>query len=257
METVNIPTFLNIDLSFTIASSGRRFGAFFIDWALKVAYFFFMASYINVGIFSDSLLFSFIIYFPFLFYSFLFEWLNKGQSLGKMLLGIRVIGMNGNYPSPSQCGIRWMFLLADAYLFALLATVNTWLAAFTIFSPLVGAIFIGATKTHQRLGDFAAQTYVVSTKENHYSIYDTIYGYVSDQTNYVVKYPEVMRLSDKDMTVIQDLLEKSEVVFDENLARRLALHVKKVLKIESTEKDFAFLKNLLKDYNYLSINEKK
>lgn len=254
MNAINIPTFLNIDLSFTLSGPGRRFGAFFIDWAIKLGYIFVISTLFMIDIFSENFFLGFIIYIPFLFYTFLLEWLWKGQTIGKKLMNIKVIGADGNHPSVSQCAIRWMFLFADAYVFSLAAFINPMFSVLAFFGPIVGAVFIGATKTEQRLGDMAARTYIVSTKETHYSIEDTIYAYSNKRNNYAVKYPEVVKLSDKDMTIIQNLLEKSENQMDVDLMNRLAAHVKKILKIESSEADLAFLKNLLRDYNHLTID---
>jgi uncharacterized RDD family membrane protein YckC len=255
MNAINIPTFLNIDLSFNLSGPGRRYGAFFIDWAIKIGYFFLISNLLYIDIFSHSFLLSFLVYTPFLFYTFFMEWLWKGQTIGKKLMSIKVIGEDGNHPSVSQCAIRWMFLFADAYVFTLAAFLNPLFGSLALFGPLVGAILIGATKTEQRLGDIAAKTYIVSTKETHYSIEDTIYAYSNKRNNYVVKYPEVVKLSDKDMTIIQNLLEKSEIQMDENLTEKLASHVKRILKIQTEDSDLVFLKSLLRDYNHLTIEQ--
>ena len=170
MNAINIPTFLNIDLAFTLSGTARRFGAFFIDWVIKLGYVFFISFVFSIPIFSENFLLGFVIYLPLFFYTFLLEWLFKGQTVGKKLMNIRVIGVDGNYPSVSQCAIRWMFLLADAYVFFLAALITPWFGAVSFLGPLVGALLIGLTKTEQRLGDIAAQTYVVSTKEDHFSI---------------------------------------------------------------------------------------
>jgi len=63
----------------------------------------------------------------------------------------------------------------------------------------------------------------------------------------------VIRLSDKDMTIVKTLLEKSEIEINYELAHKLASHIKKVLSIESSLDDYQFLKKLLEDYNYLSL----
>ena len=131
MKAINIPTFLNIDLSFEMSSVGRRFGAFFIDLAINWTYIFVISAVFSIEFDINTTLVAFIIFTPFLLYSFLLEWLNKGQTIGKLALGIRVIGTAGNPPSVSQCAIRWMFLLADAYLFVLLSMVNPVFAALT------------------------------------------------------------------------------------------------------------------------------
>lgn len=254
MKTINVQTFLNIDLAFEIAPVGRCFGAYFIDWGIKWAYALFISSIMNLSIFENLSMFSIFIFAPFYLYSFLLEWLNKGQTVGKMILGIKVIGLDGNPPTASQCGIRWMFLLADAYLIALLTTIDPLFVSLIMFSPIVGCIIITQTPKNQRLGDIAAQTIIVQAKETEYSIYDTIYAYsVSAKREYEVVFPTVIRLSDKDMTIVKTLLEKSEIEINYELAHKLASHIKKVLSIESSLDDYQFLKKLLEDYNYLSL----
>lgn len=256
MKAINIPTFLNIDLSFEMSSVGRRFGAFFIDLIIKWTYIFVVSAVFNISFDINTTLVAFIIFTPFFLYSFLLEWLNKGQTIGKLALGIRVIGTAGNPPSVSQCAIRWMFLLVDAYLFALLTLVNPIFAFLTFFSPLVGALFIAIGKNQQRLGDIAAQTYIVRAKETEWSLDDTIYAYFSKKkADYVPQYPEIIRLSDRDMTIVKDLLQKSETYINYELAHKLANHIKKILSIESQEDDYIFLKKLLEDYNYISLSK--
>jgi uncharacterized RDD family membrane protein YckC len=259
MKTVNIPTYLNIDLTFEMADAGRRAGAYLIDWVVKGVYIFLLSSIlISFNIENDIILF--FLFSPFIFYSFLLEWLNKGQTVGKMLLGIRVVGLTGSFPSVSQCAIRWMFLLVDAYLFALLAFMNSWFWVVFIFSPFIGFIFMQLNKYQQRLGDMAAQTYLVKAVEKEYTIYDTIYAYSTISTlqnnDYVAQYPEVIRLSDNDMTIVKSLLEKSKENTDYLLASKLTAHIKKILNIESRENEYVFLRKLLEDYNYLSLKDK-
>lgn len=256
MKAINIPTFLNIDLSFEMSSVGRRFGAFFIDLAIKGTYVFVVSAVFSIDFNVNTTLVAFLIFTPFFLYSFLLEWLNKGQTIGKLALGIRVIGTSGNPPSVSQCAIRWMFLLADAYLFVLLSMVNSVFSVLVVLSPLVGALFIGIGKNQQRLGDIAAQTFIVRAKETEWSLDDTIYAYFSKKkADYVPQYPEIIKLSDRDMTIVKDLLQKSETYINYELANKLANHIKKILNIESKEDDYIFLNKLLEDYNYISLQK--
>ncbi len=253
MKTINIPTFLNIDLSFELSAVGRRFGAYFIDWGIKIIYIVIIANTLDVGV-KGSVLFSFLIYIPFYLYSFVLEWLNKGQTIGKMLVGIKVIGSDGNPPTVSQCAIRWMFLFVDSYMFALLVFMNPMFGFFVVLSPLVGCLFIILTQQNQRIGDIAAQTYIVQAKESEVSIYDTIFSYsVSKKKEYNVLYPEIIKFTDRDMTIVKNLFEKSETYYNYELAHKVANHIKKTLGIESKDSDDVFLKKLLEDYNYLSL----
>lgn len=255
MKAISVPTYLNIDLSFELTNTGTRLGAFVIDWVIKWVYFFVISTTLNLNIFSSSLLYSFIVYSPFIFYSFIFEWLNKGQTLGKMLFKCRVVGVEGNYPSVYQCATRWVFLSADMWLIYIFIFVHPTFAALAIFSPFIGGLLIMLTDKHQRLGDMAAHTIVITTKQKEVYIYDTIYAYANTRKGYEPKYPEIMRLSDKDITLIKSLFERGNDTLNSAIANKLAKHIKQILKIESEANNVDFLRQLLNDYNHFAINE--
>lgn len=257
MKAITIPTYLNIDLKFELVGLGGRLLAFVIDWVVKWLYFFAVLSTTEIAPFSGNPLISILIYSPFIFYSFLFEWLNKGQTLGKMLMKCRVMGIDGNYPSIYQSATRWIFLTADIWLIYIFIFIDPIFSFFAIFSPLIGGITIIVTEKHQRLGDMAAHTIVVSTKEKEVYIYDTIYAYAhaNKMANYQPKFPEIMRLNDKDITKIKTLFERGNDSLNPAIADKLAKHIKNILKIESDMENNAFLKQLLNDYNHYSINE--
>lgn len=253
METLKIPTFLNVELSIHLAGTWRRYFAFMADWVFKGAYIL-LIFYAGLGRYvPDDLLPGFFWFLPVCFYSFLTEWLFRGQTPGKMLMKVKVVGRDGNPPSPAQCLVRWMFLFVDAYSTVLLAFVNSWTVVFTAFGPLVGIARIERSPYRQRYGDMAADTFVVNTRDEYSTVEDTIYSYMNTHHNYVVTYPEVIRFSDKDMTLVKNLLEKSEKNYDEELLDKLAKRIKELLEISSEEANPVFLKKLLNDYNYLSL----
>lgn len=78
-------------------------------------------------------------------YSIAMEWLNRGQSIGKRILSLQVVDLQGLPLSFSQIFIR-----------NILRAVDT-LPAFY----LVGGISVFASKHCQRLGDLAARTIVI------------------------------------------------------------------------------------------------
>jgi uncharacterized RDD family membrane protein YckC len=258
MGEIIIPTFLNVDLRIELSSIGKRAGAFFIDWAIKIGYIIVANLIFKLGIFGNfnATLYNFVIFSPFIFYSFLMEWINKGQSIGKLLLGIKVIGIDGNQPSISQCAIRWLFLMVDCYLFFIFAQISVVFAILASFGPAIGFILIATTQYQQRLGDIAANTIIVNAKEIEYSIFDTIYGYNTNRkSEYLPMFPQIIKFSDKDMTTVKNLLEKSELQFNDKLAHKAANHIKKILNIETQMNDYQFLKQLLQDYNYLTLQK--
>jgi len=257
MKSISIPTYLNIDLKFELAHISTRLGANVIDWIIKWVYVIAVSLIPSVTVSGGNLIFSFFAYMPFIFYSFLFEWLNKGQSPGKFLMKIRVMGVEGNYPSVYQCATRWLFLSVDMWVFSLFIYAHPLFSALTIFSPLAGIIIIMVSDKHQRLGDMAANTVVVNAKEKVIYVEDTIYAYATLAKGYEPKYPEIMRLSDKDINKIKFLLERGGQTMNPEIANKLAKHIKNLLKIESNEENYEFLKQLLSDYNYYAINDVK
>lgn len=251
METLKIPTFLNVDLSIQLAGTWKRYFAFVADWVFKGAYLllvFYAGSdrYLPDGLFQA-------LFLPVCFYSFLTEWLFGGQTPGKMLLRIKVVGQDGNPPSAAQCLVRWMFLFIDAYSSVLLAFIDSWVVVLAAFGPLVGIARIERSPFRQRFGDLAAGTFVVNTKDEHSTVDDTIYSYMNSTQNYIVTYPQVIRFSDKDMTLVKNLLEKSEHHYDGELLDKLARRIKELLEISSDEPDPVFLRKLLNDYNHLAL----
>jgi uncharacterized RDD family membrane protein YckC len=256
MKTVSIPTFLNINLQFELAGIGQRVGAFTLDWVIKWVYAFTISSVLGISILNrgvNPLLIIFIIYSPFIFYTFLLEWLNKGQTLGKMMVGIKVVGQEGNPPTMSQSAIRWMFLLVDCYLLYLFIALSPWLAGFAVFSPILGVVFMANSANNQRIGDLAAKTIIVKAKEKTYSINDTIYAYVNyKKGGYTPEFPEVMKLRDKDMTIIKKFLENS---YNSESLNKLANHIKKILDIKSEDEDTIFLTKILEDYNHIALKQ--
>ncbi len=252
MKTLPIATFLNVDIHVGLASTWRRYFAFTIDWVFKGTYIFFILYLAPDRQLADNYLVSFFLFTPVYFYTLISEWLLKGQTLGKKIMKIKVVNTEGNPPSVGQCAVRWMFLFVDAYATFLLNFVSSWLMALAPFGPFVAIIKIERSPYKQRFGDTAAGTYVVDAEEDHYEINDTVYAYAAASTNYKVMYPEVLQLSDKDMTIVKNLLEKSEEHMDDELAQKLADRVKEIINIESKQPNRPFLRKLLNDYNHLS-----
>ena len=67
-----------------------------------------------------------------------------GASVGKLILGLRVVNAQGETCGVGRAFVRWIFLLVDGFCF------------------LVGLIVALATHPHRRVGDFVAGTYVVA-----------------------------------------------------------------------------------------------
>ncbi|WP_295117572.1 RDD family protein [uncultured Chitinophaga sp.] len=263
MTSIKIPTAFNIDLEFESADMGKRFWAYIIDVAIRFAYWLILTlllSWAFGGI--EHKMAAFLEYvlvlIPISLYYPVTEFTMKGQSIGKKLMNIKVVGMQGNEPSISQHLIRWLFRLIESplmilLLFALIGSGAYDLMAFTslitaliFFMPL---IVISRSSLKQRLGDITAGTIVINVKQTH-SIQDTIFREISD-TGYQPKFTQILRLSDKDLNKVKELLDRSVKHNDHLLAARVAQRIKEVLHIETDMEPMHFIETLLNDYNYL------
>ena len=262
MTTVPISTPFNISLDFEIAEFHRRLVAYFIDLGVQVIYFiavtYFMAEVFSLDEINNTGLYILFIGLPFLLYPLIMEVFNNGQSLGKMVIGIRVMSIEGGEPHIGQYLTRWIFR-AFEWLPMLLLYRTMFRYQFLVlafYSGVLGLIVvvtIALNKNSQRFGDMAAGTTVVNTKVS-LGLSDTIFREV-DVKDYKVSFPEVMRLSDRDINAIKAVLNQTRKSNRYETAHRVSFKVKEVLKIDSNLEVLDFLEKLLEDYNYLALKE--
>jgi hypothetical protein len=121
------------------------------------------------------------------------------------------------------------------------------------FLGIIVTIIIAVTPNSQRLGDLAAGTIVIQTQIKS-SLNDTIFQEVS-QKNHQVMYPEVMRLSDRDINTIKSVLTYAHKKQGALATRRIAEKIQQALVIQTKLTPVNFLEQLLADYNYLATKE--
>ena len=80
---------------------------------------------------------------------------------------------------------------------------------------------------------------------------DTLFQELNED-NYQVLYPQVMRLSDKDINIIDNIIKQHIQYRREKYVGNVAAKLREVLHIETQQDDLSFLETLLRDYNYLS-----
>lgn len=247
MEKIKIPTSFNIELDFETPEFHKRLFAWVIDICILVAYYNIMMYVLRAIMPSQNsgnnlpLLYNmnalYLLFFlPILLYHLFFEIIMNGQSIGKKLMHIKVIGEDGGRPALHQYLIRWLTRPFDIVLSLGLAGLLT-----TVLS-----------KKNQRLGDMAAGTLVIKTKIET-DIDDTVFLEVEDA--YKPRFPEVMRLSDRDMNTIKGVLNNSIRYRNFDVAARLSDKIRNVLDITEYVEPVEFLEILLKDYNYYSNKE--
>jgi uncharacterized RDD family membrane protein YckC len=261
MSIIQINTAFNIDLEFDIAEFHKRLLAYIIDYVLLLIYLWCMKSllYKGFGVDPDTSmgLDILLISLPMLFYSLLTElWMN-GQTIGKKILSIRVISLEGGEPTLGQYILRWITKFFEwPFLFGYIFFSKEAVLMYAFITGLFGiavVIIIAVTPKSQRLGDLAAGTVVVNTNTR-LTIDDTIFMEVN-KTDYKVIFPNVMRLSDRDINTIKGVVTQANKTGNFDMCNRVAMKVKDVLKISTDLYPINFLEKLLEDYNYLATKE--
>jgi len=242
MSKIQIKTTQNILLAFEPASIGERMGAFAIDFVLIMGYGYLASVIIDLSGYSLSTnpwefsAISSVLMLPAAFYSLVAESLMQGQTVGKRILKIRVLKIDGYQASFADFFIRWLFALVEVALFLGSAAL----------------ISIISSKYSQRLGDFAAGTAVI-TERNKMNISHTILEELSYTYQPLFSQAEVLLFSDQDAQTIKNYLAQALKSKNGQLTiARLADKITEISKREhsSYTQKAEFIQQFLKDYSF-------
>ena len=242
MSKIQIKTTQNILLAFEPASIVERMGAFAIDFVLIMGYGYLASVIIDLSGYSFSTnpwefsAISSVLMLPAAFYSLVAESLMQGQTVGKRILKIRVLKIDGYQASFADFFIRWLFALVEVALFLGSAAL----------------ISIISSKYSQRLGDFAAGTAVI-TERNKMNISHTILEELSYPYQPLFSQAEVLLFSDQDAQTIKNYL--AQALKSKNgqfTIARLADKITEISKREHTSytQKTEFIQQFLKDYSF-------
>jgi uncharacterized RDD family membrane protein YckC len=248
MISVKLDTGFNIEVDFPISPFHRRMFAWCID--ALVMYLYFILSYRTFAYRETSTHWLMTLGgIPVLIYYPVLEILTNGQTVGKKLLGIRVITLEGGQASISQYLLRWMFRAADFPIwifFAIAQGALPWYSSILAFSGLACVII---SDKSQRIGDIVAGTIVIFTRSKT-SWQDTVFTEL--EADYKPRYPQVMNMSDKDLNSLKLIIDNVKKNKNHDLAFRIAERIKSKLNMQGDQDALDFLETLLKDYNYYS-----
>ncbi len=255
MASITIGTPFNIDLEFKIAAFGKRVMAWFIDISVICVYYVLVLLFIfplfglGEGIRTAAMLFAIVL--PVLLYQLFCELMLNGQTLGKKVAGIKVIDTEGREPTWGQYILRWILCIGNLFIFIVPYYIlsNPFLLIFFMIVYLPDFLSVVISAKNQRLGDFAAGTVVIDSNYRA-NINETIYLEIDDK-EYEPVFTQVMRLSDRDINGIRNLLQiKNRTKDTDHYIIDVSQKIKKVLEIESDLYPLDFLEQLLKDYNF-------
>lgn len=250
MQNIHFESSQYVPVEFNLANTGQRMLAALIDYALFIIYFAVVFSFVaNIYFFrtngTSEFLWLLMIKLPWLLYNPLCEYFLRGQTLGKYLVGIRVVTMNGERPKLKDAFMRWMFK-GDFLWINANQLVLIWF--------ILGFISIGVislTKHRQRLADMLANTVVIKTKGfDRFSIHDVLK--IKDLSNHEVKYPQVVRFTDEDMMLIKKYVQQIHQNSNDEAKKfgvELCNKTAELLNIKPiTSKRLQFLEQVLEDY---------
>jgi uncharacterized RDD family membrane protein YckC len=236
MSNLQINTTQNVNLDYKIVGVGERIIAFLIDGFILYLYavlvqligeaigYIFQDSWTQIGLVG-------LIFLPAMCYSLVMHSLFNGRTVGKMLLRMRVVRVDGTPVHWSHFMVRWVLRLVDIWL----------------FFGSVGILAILFTDKKQRLGDVAAGTVVISTKDK-IRISHTILEEVEE--TYIPTFLNVTLLTDKDVRLIKETYHLAKRSGDYKTMKALRDKIEGLLGSNSGLYDKQYIDTVLKDYNF-------
>ncbi len=240
METVKVNTSQHIDIDYPVAGLGERVAARLIDGAAFFVVAIVFMIFLSVTGLLDSneiaIAIMAIIYGTgFVFYDLLCEILWNGQSLGKRLLKIKVISLDGGQPSIGQYFMRWLFRIVD----------------FTLTASMGGLIAVAVTEKKQRIGDIAAGTTLIKTVPRTQFHHIAFHPVVDD---YVPTFDNVTIMTDRDIELVHEVLNTYYKTMNADLIYQMSAKVSNLISttIPSGMNELDFLKTVTTDYSHLT-----
>jgi len=233
MEQFQIETAQNITINQNTAHLGDRMLAYIID-SFVIGIYIILSILILVYMeidFNDMWAIYLLLNLPAFLYYVLLETFMDGKTIGKSLMQIRVVKIDGSKANFASYFIRWVMRILDVVL----------------TSGGVAVLSILIRGKGQRVGDMAAGTTVISEKKR-VGLKDTILRELPE--DYLPIFPQVTIFTDAEMQTIKELYDKSKRSGDHNVILMLDTQIKKVTDISSDMKPIEFVDIIIKDYNF-------
>lgn len=242
---VGVETSQHVKLNYEPAGVGERVTAFFIDGFFIGVYYLVViwiwgytndiGSNSNMGSVEDSLWILYIVLLlPILLYHLLSEVISNGYTLGKKIVGIRVVKIDGTRATLGGYLIRWILRPVEI----------------GMTSGVLAFIVVIVNGQGQRLGDIAAKTCVIKERKK-VGLDDTLLADVPEA--YEPEYPQVVELEDKDIRIIREVLNSRSQYDYENwflMLQRSRKLIETRLSISAEGKNSdEFLRTIIRDYN--------
>lgn len=241
---VGIETSQHVKLSYEPAGVGERILAFFLDgffigvYYLVITWIWGYVIELWGGSFTDSghpgWMLYVVLVLPMMFYHLISEVISNGYSIGKKIVGIRVVKNDGTRATLGGYVMRWMLRLFEI----------------TMTSGVLAFITVIMNGKGQRIGDILGKTCVIKER-NKVKLDETLFKEVASA--YEPKFRQVAELNDKDIRIIKEVLDsRSHYDFDNWFL--MLQRTKKLIEERLGVKDHGmkadvFLETVIKDYN--------
>ncbi|MCZ4243449.1 RDD family protein [Pedobacter punctiformis] len=242
METIKVSTSQHIDIDYAVAGLGERVAARLIDLAMfGIVFFVFLFLFSILGVLDQGGILPMVLLIiygaGFVFYDLLAEIFMNGQSVGKRLLKIKVISLDGAQASLGQYFMRWVFRIVD----------------FALTAQLGGLVCVAVTENKQRFGDLVAGTTLIKT-EPATTFQQIAFHPVVEE--YTPVFDSVHLMTDRDIELIHEVLTTYYKTGNHTLIYQMATRVSNHLSVTlpTGMHELSFLETVMKDYNYITAN---
>ena len=237
MDKFQIETSQNVGIHQNVAGIIDRMLAYLVDSMVIVSYYI-LAFWILITLkldLEESWALFLIASLPGFLYYLLLETFTDGKTVGKYVLQIRVVKIDGSKPAFSNYFLRWLLRIIDV----------------TLTSCGGAVLTILLNGKGQRLGDIAAGTTVISEKHT-ISIDDTLHEEIP--ADYNPLYPQVITFNDKEIQEIKSIFKEAKRYGNHNVILKLSIRIEEVLDIKTKHTPLEFIDRVITDYNYYTQN---
>jgi len=237
LENVSINTSQNVQINYTLAGLGDRIFAYLIDALIMVSITIVMIIILTYsGLLDSSPFLVVLVVIPAFFYHLALEITQNGQSIGKKIMNIKVVKLNGSHATIGGYLLRWLIWPIDTFFYGGIAIL---------------CITIGGKG--QRLGDIAAGTTVIKLTKS---------GFLEGHTlndldeNYQPVFLNADELTPDYVDLINQAIKAKLELLDDKPVEAIAEKTRNKLNIKTELPDLKFLHTILKDYHYLMLLNK-
>ncbi len=239
MKKIEINTSHNIVIQYELAMVIERVLAFIIDLAIVlISSTIILLMYKIVAKYESDSFKTIIFVIPLFFYNLVSEIRFNGQSIGKKVMKIKVMKIDGEKPSSFDYITRWAFRVIE-----IMITLGT-----------LVILNIASSKKNQRFGDFFSGMVVVKTKLDYLVDFKNIAGNYN-QDSFKPIFPGVIAFTENEMMLIKTTLNRYQTHKNKAHNSAFELMIKKIeeqLNISAPRDKVGFVNQLIKDYVFLT-----